>query len=383
MPYIPIELNRHFAALESNYGAVPAFAPSNAFQALKTDLELQQEYLERKDITGTRSFAGVAGSGRRQGQFQIEAYMVPSSNLAPFFQGACGGAPQTFAGGQVTAGCTESTLLFAAPHGLAIGRAVGYGGELRFVTAVGSSTQVTVDPPFSSAPPAAAMITPTVSYPLATSLPSLAIYDAWTPSTAQQRILCGGCVDQMEVNVQGDFHQVKFQGKAQDVIDSVTFAAGQGGLSSFPAAPSSQSITGAPLAGNLGQIWLGSPAARFSTLARARLVLANNLDLRGNEFGSEIPLAAVPGPRQVTLDFEVFELDDASHRALYAAAHGRLPLAAHLQLGAATGGLFAAYLKNVVPQVPKYATNERQLRWSFTGSRAAGDDDDELWIAVG
>jgi hypothetical protein len=167
------------------------------------------------------------------------------------------------------------------------------------------------------------------------------------------------------------------------VIDSVTFSAGQGGLSSFPAAPSTQSINGTPLAGNLGQIWLGNPAARFATLARARLVLANNLDLRGNEFGSEIPLAAVPGPRQVTLDFEVFELDDASHRALYAAAHGRSPLAAHLQLGAVTGGLFAAYLKNVVPQVPKYVTNERQLRWSFTGSRAAGGDDDELWIAVG
>jgi len=383
MPYIPIELNRHFAALESSYGVVPAFAPENAFHALKTDLELQQEYLERKDITGTRSFAGVAGGGRRNGQFQVEAYLAPASNLAPFFQGACGGAPHAFAGGQVTAGCTESSLLFAAPHGLSKGHAVGYGGELRFVTAVGSATQVTVDPPFSAAPPAAAMITATVSYPLSTSLPSLAIYDAWTPPTAQQRIACGGCVDQMEVNVQGDFHQVKFQGKAQDVIDSVTFAAGQGGLSSFPAAPSTQNVNGAPVAGNLGQIWLGNPAARFSTLARARLVLANALDLRGNEFGSEIPLAAVPGPRQVTLDFEVFELDDAAHRALYAAAHGRVPLAAHLQLGAATGGLFAAYLKAVVPQVPKYVTNERQLRWSFTGSRAAGANDDELWIAVG
>ena len=148
-------------------------------------------------------------------------------------------------------------------------------------------------------------------------------------------------------------------------------------------APTSQNFSGTPLAGHLGQIWLGSPAARFSTLTQARLLLANSLDLRGSEFGSVVPLAAVPGPRHVALDFEVFEFDDAATRALYAAAHSRTAIAAHLQLGAIAGGMFAAYMKTLAPQIPKYATGDRQLRWNFSGSRAAGANDDELWIATG
>src|SRR5579859_7486170 len=133
MPYISADLHRQFVALESSFGVVPAFTAAGAFPALTLDLELQQEYLERKDFTGSRSFSGVFAGGRRQGRFQTEAYLIPSANLAPFFQAACGETPRTFAGGQVTAGSSASTLVFAAAHGLTVGQAVGYGGELRFV----------------------------------------------------------------------------------------------------------------------------------------------------------------------------------------------------------------------------------------------------------
>ncbi len=388
MTYISTDLNRYYAALEGSYGAVPAPGPGDAFRALRLDMELAQEYLERRDKSGSRTFSGVVSGGRRQGRFELDAYLIPSGtagtapDMWPFFQAACGTA-LTFSGGVAAAGSTTSTINFSSPHGLAVGQAIGFGGELRFVTAVPSSTQAAVDPPFASAPGAGAAITATVTYPLAATLPSLAILDYWDPPSAQQRILSGAAVNQMELKVEGDFHQVRFSGEGQDVIDSLTFASGQGGLSSFPLEPTSQTLSGSPLAGHLGQIWLGSPAAKFTTLARASLVLENGVELRGSEFGSAVPLALVPGPRRVTFDFDVFELNDAATAALYAAARSRTPIAVHVQLGSTAGSLFGAYLRSLVPQVPRYDQREPQLRWSFNGSRAGGGTDDELHIAFG
>src|SRR5437588_153668 len=83
------------------------------------------------------------------------------------------------------------------------------------VIAVPSATAINVDPPFSAAPPGGSSVTGTVTYPLGDTLPSLSLFDYWSPSTAQQRILCGTAVDQLEVDVSGDFHQIKFSGLGQ------------------------------------------------------------------------------------------------------------------------------------------------------------------------
>jgi hypothetical protein len=377
MPYISTDLNRTYSALESAYGVPPAISGADAFRALRVNLELVQEYLERRDKSGSRTFPGVIAGGRRHARFEVDAYLTPSGSagappdMAPFFQAACGALPLTFAGGQAAAGCTTTSIVFGAPHGLAVGQAIVSGDELRFVTSVDSPTQVTVNPPFSAAPPAASNITATVNYPLGASLPSLAIFDYWDPAGAQQRYLSGGVVERMEVQVNGDFHQVRFAGRGADVVIPA------------PAEPASPAYTGSPLAGHLGQIWLGNPASKFSTLARAELQLDNGVELRGNEFGSAVALGSVAGLRRVGLDFEVFEMDDAQTQALYTAARNRTPIVAALQLGAATGSLFGAYLKGLTPQVPRYDQSERQLRWNFTGSRASGGVNDELWLAFG
>src|ERR1017187_7664061 len=109
MPYVSTELNRHYAALESSYGVTPAPAPSNAFRCLKSSIDLVQDYLQRQDKTGSRSYAGVVPGGRRHGKFEVQSYLIPSGaagsppNMGPFFQAACGGTPQTFGGGTATA----------------------------------------------------------------------------------------------------------------------------------------------------------------------------------------------------------------------------------------------------------------------------------------
>jgi hypothetical protein len=259
MSRVSTSLNRSYAAIEPSYGAVPAIDANCAFRALSVDLEAVQQYLERKDKLGSRSFAGVAAGGRRQSRFAIEAYLMSGGSagqppgMSPFFQAACGGDPLVFDGGTAATGCTASDIAFAAPHGLAAGQAIGSNGEIRFVVAVPDAATVTVDPPFSAAPAAGSAITGSVSYPLAATLPSVSIFDYWEPASAQQRLLCGGALNSLEVQVQGDFHTVKCSGEGQDLIDSFTFQSGQGGLEQFPAEPGSRSGHGEPIAGHFGQ----------------------------------------------------------------------------------------------------------------------------------
>lgn len=389
MAYIVSNLNRFYAALESAYGKAPAVTPGDAFRALRLDVELVQQYLERRDKSGSRSFLGVVAGGRRQGRFETEAYVMAGGapgiapDLAAFYQAACGGTPRTFTGGTAGAGCTTTTINFNAAHGLVAGQGIVSGGELRFVTTVSTTTSVVVSPAFTAAPTSGASIIGTVTYPLGASLPSLAIFDYWDPVSAQQRILNGAAVEQMELEIAGDFHTVTFTGEGQDVIDSITFASGQGGLSAFPAEPSTRTYNGEPIAGHLGQLWLGAPASRFNTLVRGKLALENGLELRKNEVGSAIPLGIAPGDRRVSFEFELFETDDGATRGLYTAARNRTPVEAFLQLGSTSGHIFGAFMKSLVPQPPKNDARENLLKWSFSGSRAGGSLDDELFIAFG
>ena len=389
MSYVASNLNRFYAAVETAYGVVPTIAGEDAFRALSADLELVQQYLERRDKSGSRSFAGIAAGGRRQARFEIEAYLMsggqPGSapDLAPFYQAVCGATPLVFAGGIAAAGCTTTLIAFSAPHGLQAGQAIGSGGELRFVTVVPKATSVEVSPAFSAAPAEGSTILGSVAYPLAATLPSISIFDYWDPPAAQQRILNGGAVDTMTVEVKGDFHTVKFAGHGQDLIDSFTFTAGQGGMAAFPTEPAGRAYAGSPMAGHFGQLWLGASPSQFSTLVAASLKLENGIELRNNEVGSAMPLGIAPGDRQVKFDFDLYETDDAATQALYVAARDRSPVIAFLQLGGAAGHLFGAYMKAIEPQPPRYDDGARHLKWSFTGARAFGSADDELWIAFG
>ena len=46
----------------------------------------------------------------------------------------------------------------------------------------------------------------------------------------------------MKILVNSDFHEFQFAGPAQDLIDNVSFAAGQGKLTEFPDEPESDSF---------------------------------------------------------------------------------------------------------------------------------------------
>jgi hypothetical protein len=274
-----------------------------------------------------------------------------------------------------------TTVTFAAAHGLSQGQAMAMGGEIRFVTSVASADVVEVNAPFSASASPGGTAVPTITWRAAKSLPTVSLYDYWSPAAATQRIVSGAAVDEFRISVNADFHEFEFRGPARDVIDGASFTADQGGLASFPDEPVQQAWDAAIVPGHLGQVWLGAVAERFYTLTSAEIRVANDIETRSREFGLEGTRAVTAGARRVAVDFDLYAGDDEASKGLYAAARQRSPMQVMFQLGERTQQLFGVYLKSVVPEVPEYEDSETRLSWKFRECRAQGSSDDEIILA--
>jgi hypothetical protein len=387
--YISSNNNRFFVALEAVYGNVPAIAGANRIPAVKLAARQVPVDTGRRDKTGSRTFAGLPNGIRKLTNFKLNTFLTQWSDMTaapsegPLFQAALGAAPVFFNGGTVASVTGQTQVQFAAAHGLTIGQAVTFGGEIRFVTTILNSTTVFLNAPFSAPPTVGAEFGTTITYKLATDLPSVSIFDFWDPATVVQRILDGSAVDKMRVIVDGDFHEFEFAGPARDLLDSASFTSGEGGLTQFPAEPLSVGFDYTIVPGHLGQVWMGASPAKFCTLTAAELLLDNNIELRMREFGCDVPKCIAAGGRTVTLNFEIFEQDDVKTKELYQAARQRSPISVMFQLGQQAGQLFGAYMPAMVPEVPEFDDSETRLQWKFSNNRAQGSVDDELYIAFG
>src|SRR5215831_12861335 len=223
--YISSNANRFYTVLEDKYGQVGSITLENRIPALKLTVQQQLEKADRKDKTGSRTFGGVPWGGLRRTNFELRTYLTTWQPAAgnpaygPLLQAALGGAPAVFGGGASSSSTQAGRLAFAAGHGLSVGQAVSVGGELRFVAALVDPTTVQLNAPFTTAVAPGGPVGRTVSYAPATELPSVSIFDYWSPDTAVQRLLSGAAVDEMEILVNDDYHEVRFKGLAQDVID--------------------------------------------------------------------------------------------------------------------------------------------------------------------
>jgi hypothetical protein len=190
-------------------------------------------------------------------------------------------------------------------------------------------------------------------------------------------------IDTLSIKVNGDFHEFDFSGQAQDLVDTASFASGQFGLSAFPAEPSVAPINYSIIPGHLGQVWLGSSPARFFTLTNAEVTFSNNLELRAREFGAILPTTISPGQRTVSINFSIYQMDDAETAALYQAARQRSPISVMMQLGQQQGQLFGIYMNSVVAEVPAFDDSQRRQQWQFQNCRAQGSVNDEIFVAFG
>ena len=301
----------------------------------------------------------------------------------PLFQACLGGAASQYNGGTIANAPNASQITFTAPHGLVPGQAISSGGDIRFVAAIVDGQTVMLNAPLTVVPGANTQMGPTATYQPATNLQSVTLFDYWSPATAVQRVLAGAAVDTVTLKVNGDFHQFDFSGQARDLLDSSSFESGQCGLSSFPPEPVVSSINYSIIPGHLGQVWMGSAPDRFFTLTDAEVSFSNNLELRAQEFGVDLPMAISPGQRTVSLTFSIYQQDDAATAGLYQAARQKSPISVMIQLGQQQNQLFGIYMKSVVAEVPAFDDSGKRQQWQFQSCRAQGSVDDEIFVAFG
>jgi hypothetical protein len=389
MAYISSNANRWYVARESAYGQAPAINAFNRIPAVKLTAQQQREKSQRKDKTGSRTWQGMPAGLRKQTTFDLTSYMRDWPDMSmlpshgPLVEAAMGAAGVLWPGAIAGPATTASSITFNLPHNLNPGQAITAGSEIRFVAALVDTHTVILNAPFSSAPAAGLTLGQTATYNLATQLPSVTIFDYWDPVTAVQRFLCGAAVDRMSVKLNGDFHQMEFKGIAQDLVDSASFEAGQGGESTYPAEPAQDGFGYSPVPGNLGQVWLGVSPSQFFTVSAASIEIQNDLDTRAKEFGTILPMEVVPGNRTVSLTLELFAMDDAATTALYQAARQQSAVSVMFQLGQVAGQLMGIYLPTLVPTVPQFDDADKRLQWKFSDARAQGSAENEMVVAFG
>jgi hypothetical protein len=387
--YISSNDERIYVALESTYGIIPAVTIQNRIPLVKFGAKQVPEQTSRSDKTGTRTFVGLPNTIRMNTSYSISSFMTEWTNQTiqpshgPLFQAGMGGTPAIWNGGTVASVTDQTEIAFTAPHGLSAGQAVTFSGEMRFVASIQNSQTIVLNAPFTNIPQSGSLFGTTITYTLAESLGSVSVFDYWDPSTAVMRIVEGGAVDTLTVKVNGDFQEFDFAGPSRDLVDSASFTSGQGGLTAFPAEPSTTGFDYTIVPGHLGEVWMGVAPNQFLTLTSATLTLDNDVDLRVKEFGSDYAQCIAAGQRKVTLNFELFEMPDTQTAALYQAARERSPIGVMFQLGEQANQLFGAYMPAMVPQVPDYDDSQTRLQWKFSNDRAQGTMNDELYIAFG
>jgi hypothetical protein len=387
--YISSSDNRYYVALEPSYGAIATVTGQNRIPAVSLSVKQQKEKHERKDKTGGRTFPGLTPNLRARTSFELKTYMTGWSDhsgepaCGPLVTAALGNPGQIWQGGTLQALNSSRELKFSAPHGLSEGQAIVFGGELRFTTAVVDSLTVQINAPFSISPTPGSHLGSTVTYRPGDLLGSVSVFDYWSPTTAVQRIVTGAVVNQMQVKINDDFHRFDFSGPGRHIIDSTTMSAGEGGASTFPDEPTMQDWDYQIIPGHLGQSWMGTTPTQFSTVTGATFTLDNDVDLRAREFGTTLPLAAVPGRRSVKMSLSLFEQDTDATFELYQAAKQGSPIPVMFQLGQQPNQLFGIYLKAVVPEMPHFDDSDRRLQWNFSDCRAQGTLNDEVFLAFG
>lgn len=384
--YISSNQNRFYATLESNFGAVVAATAGNRIPAIRLGIQHETTQGPRRDKTGSRTRGGIPTGARTRTQYQLGTYMTNWGNInaepsyGPLIRGALGAAPLLDTGKTVSS-VSGNNLTFGAAHGFAAGQAVSFGGEIRFVAAVINANTVELNARFSLTPTGGSQLNPTITYRPATQLPSVSIYDYWSPSTAVQRVLSGAGVDRMKIKVNADYHEFEFAGDARDLIDSASFASGMASLSAFPPEPAVLGLDYNIIPGHIGQVWIGAGPSQFFTLTEAEIEIKNNVDMRKREFGYAGPTCIAAGEREVGIKFRLYEKDDAATIGLYQAAKNRTPISIMIQLGQSAGQLCGVYLPGVVPEVPEFDDRQPRLEWNFSLSSAQGSTDDEIQIA--
>ena len=188
--------NRFYTALEASYGQVPEIGAQNRIPAVKLKIRQQVETAQRRDKTGSRTFAGLPAGLRRQTTFDLKTYMTSWAGRGQF---ACVWTAVPGRAWRYATWFRAEVLRHRddADAGGIRGAArpdSGPGGkfctdEIRFVSAIVNSTTVKLNAPFSAPPAAGSPLGPTVTYPAASDAAERPAFS----TTGRLQLRCSEC----------------------------------------------------------------------------------------------------------------------------------------------------------------------------------------------
>lgn len=384
--YISSLSNRIFLKSETDFPDLSTMAEAELAPVTTFALSSNRRQLFRRDKTGFRSEAPVLGPQRELLEFNLESYGTGWSGnagkpaVAPLLESGMGNSI-TMGSSLIVASASNMNVTLTADAALSIGMGLAAGSEIRFIASIAGPRDFTLNAPFTAQLSNGSTLDLCANLAPGDSVRSMSILDTWAPAQAVQRFITGAVADQMRIRVNNDFLEIETKGYARSLYDNVSGVGGANFV--FPDTPAAgQSAISAPIAGHLGQVWIGSPASRFCTLTQAELRIDNNIEPRTDEFGCYETKGFVLGRRKVSLDLTIFERNDLLSQLLYSNAVLNQPVSVMLQMGTQPGSLFAIYLPAVLFPVPAFNDAQPRLLWQFRNALAMGASNDEVFIAM-
>lgn len=383
--YISSASNRIFIRRESTTGDSMEMAAAGLAPVLQFEYRSERDQLIREDKTGIRSRMAITGPTRQLHEFYMKYYGTGWSSeggnaVSALTESALWNSAVSAPGVEVVA-ANGNQLTVAAGSNLAVGTALGYGAEIRFIEAVISESEFQLNAPFSIGLGPGSVLESCLVHQPGDDPQSLAILDDWAPTSAVKRLFKGAIVDRLKMSIKNEFLEMEAYGYAQKMFDNVVnnYAEGQ----TFPEAPLlSGAAWSQPIPGHLGQVLIGQQNGRLCALTAAEIEIDNNVEPRTNEFGCFETKGFVPGKRKVSVSFSVYQRTDEMSRFLYERAVRNEPVSIMIQVGTQPGSLFAVYLPSVLFPMPEFEDKKDRVVWRFSDGIAIGGRNDEVFLAM-
>lgn len=383
--YISSTANRIFVRREADTNDLLEMNTAELAPALQFEYRSQRQQLVREDKTGMRTRMVVPGPVRELHEYYLKLYGTGwtgtgGNAVSAITESALWNAATAPASIEVVAASGNQVTL-AAGLNLAVGSALGYGNEIRFVEAVLSETDYQLNAPFTMGLAPGSLLEGCLTHQPGDLPQRLAILDDWAPETAVKRLLKGAVVDRLKIGISNEFLEMEAFGYAQKMHDNVVDSYPEGQL--FPPAPIlSSGAWSQPIPGHLGQVLIGQQNGHLCALTAAEIEIDNNIEPRANEFGCFETKGFVPGKRTVTVSFSVYQRTDEISRFIYERASRNEPVSIMIQVGTQPGSLFAIYLPAVLFPVPEFDDAKSRLVWRFSKGLAIGGGNDEIFLAM-
>lgn len=383
--YVNATNERLYGAVENDYGQVVTLNSSHriSFRSLRvTERAIRSE---RKDKTGSRTQLASHPAIRKDNRFDLACYFSardagsPLDGMAQLVSAVLGGQQRESNALVVSSAVgTPQVLTFSAPHDLVVGQALRFGGELRFVRTVLSSTSVELSAPFVTGMSSGSVLGKAVTMFPGDKPRSFTLGNYWNPGATLDRLLAGCVANEMQVTLNSDFHGAVFRGTSREVLPASSFTAGSAGLGSFPSEP-----TGAPrdirlVPGHVGRLHIGG-AEFFLLDLSVRLV--NNTDTTTREFGLPVSACYSADKRDVTVQFQLYANDSTSVTQLHTLARTRTETSISIQMGDTPGQLVGIHIPRFIPEFPDLRDQDSRVVMSYPASVGVGVSNDEISIA--